>query len=268
MAVSGPGAVQLEDADRRVQRDVPRAGHPPRDAADVRRRERPAAGLAPARQARAVVRPAVAAPARRADDQQVWESFVEIMGVRVGNLAQTRRGARARGARRRNDADGDRGDRARRAASRPGTSGSPSSTTAGCSTWRSTTCSRTSPCSCSPTCCRSCGRGPARRPTTRSWTRSRSPRVPAGDPSPRTKPADIEIAPGRRTPARARARPGLRELRAQRSAACTSPGLTHLTVSPTEECRIVNLHEPGGVPRIRVKSRAIEPSTKTQRVRV
>ena len=24
--------------------------------------------------------------------------------------------------------------------------------------------------------------------------------------------------------------------------ACASPGLTHLTVSPTEECRLVNLH--------------------------
>ncbi len=38
----GEGRLQLEDADRGLQRDVPRAGHPPRDAGHGRRRQRPA----------------------------------------------------------------------------------------------------------------------------------------------------------------------------------------------------------------------------------
>jgi len=66
-------------------------------------------------------------------------------------------------------------------------------------------------------------------------------RRPPGDSSPRTKPFDIEVAPDGELPFGlvlnqdvrnfARAHKGMRQ-----------PGLTHLVVSPTEECRIVNLH--------------------------
>ena len=66
-------------------------------------------------------------------------------------------------------------------------------------------------------------------------------RRPAGDPSPRTKPVDLTIpADGelplglvlnQDVPNVARNQKGLRQ-----------PGLTHLVVSPTEECRVVNLH--------------------------
>ena len=80
-----PGALQLEDADRRLQRDVSRAGHPSRDAADVRRRQRAATGLA-----RGTGSSSSRTGSRRRglrdrpDDQQVWEAFVQIMGNRVG----------------------------------------------------------------------------------------------------------------------------------------------------------------------------------------
>jgi phenylpropionate dioxygenase-like ring-hydroxylating dioxygenase large terminal subunit len=66
-------------------------------------------------------------------------------------------------------------------------------------------------------------------------------RVPAGDASPRTRPFDALLPPDSQLPTGlvlnqdvanfARTQRGLRQ-----------PGLTHLTVSPTEECRVVNLH--------------------------
>jgi len=64
--------------------------------------------------------------------------------------------------------------------------------------------------------------------------------VPSGDRS-RTKPIDVELSPDGDLPIGlilnqdfanfARSQRGLHQ-----------PGLTHLTVSPTEECRIINLH--------------------------
>ena len=66
-------------------------------------------------------------------------------------------------------------------------------------------------------------------------------RRPAGDASPRTPPFDVTL------PADAEVPGGLvlnqdagNFARSQRG--LHQPGLTHLTVSPTEECRIVNLH--------------------------
>ena len=226
-----------------LQRDVPRAGHPPRDAGacadDVngpqviwQRHGRlvQSYGLPSPRQGRARQR-------RRA----CWESFVEVMGGRIGvddahvgpmpavPEGDTLRGMLARdGARR---ATRPRASTCRRL--RPPT----------CSTCSSTTCSRTSPCSCSPTCCQVV-RVPARHDARRRVHGRVRVRAACGRPNaPRRtsrstscSPPDAELA------ARPRAQPGRRQLRAQPSAACTSPGFTHLTVSPTEECRIVNLH--------------------------
>jgi hypothetical protein len=63
-----------------------------------------------------------------------------------------------------------------------------------------------------------------------------------GGDRPRTKPIDVELSPDEDLPIGlilnqdfanfARSQRGLHQ-----------PGLTHLTLSPTEECRIVNLHQ-------------------------
>jgi len=67
-------------------------------------------------------------------------------------------------------------------------------------------------------------------------------RVSPDDPRPRTKPFDIELSPDDELPIGlvlnqdfanfARSQRGLHQ-----------PGLTNLLVSPTEECRIVNMHQ-------------------------
>lgn len=67
-------------------------------------------------------------------------------------------------------------------------------------------------------------------------------RVPASDPRPRTKPIDVELEPEEQLPIGlvlnqdfgnfARSQRGLHQ-----------PGLQHLTVSETAECRIVNMHK-------------------------
>ena len=64
-AALGEGRLQLEDAHRRLQRDVPRAGHPPRDVGDGRRRQRAPGHLAASRSVGAVVRTALAAAGSR-----------------------------------------------------------------------------------------------------------------------------------------------------------------------------------------------------------
>ncbi len=56
------GGVQLEDPHRGLQRDLPRAGHPPGDARDGRRRQRSPGDLAAPRAAGAVLRAPVATP--------------------------------------------------------------------------------------------------------------------------------------------------------------------------------------------------------------
>ena len=73
-----------------------------------------------------------------------------------------------------------------------------------------------------------------------AFTRVQMPTVRRAD-TPRAKPFDMELSPDAELPIGlvinqdcdnfARTQRGLHQ-----------PGLTHLTVSPTEECRIVNLH--------------------------
>ncbi len=66
-------------------------------------------------------------------------------------------------------------------------------------------------------------------------------RVAPSDPRPRTKPFDIELEPGADLPIGLVLNQDLGNFaRSQRG--LHQPGLTHLKVSPTEECRIVNLH--------------------------
>jgi nitrite reductase/ring-hydroxylating ferredoxin subunit len=66
-------------------------------------------------------------------------------------------------------------------------------------------------------------------------------RHPAGDPASRTKPADIEIGPDDDLPLGLVLDQDYKNFaRAQRG--MHQPGITHLTVSETAECRIVNLH--------------------------
>ena len=81
----------------------------------------------------------------------------------------------------------------------------------------------------------------ARRPTTRSWTRSRSSGSPRRPARPRTKPIDVELSPDGELPIGLILNQDFANFgRSQRG--LHQPGLTHLLVSPTEECRIVNLH--------------------------
>jgi nitrite reductase/ring-hydroxylating ferredoxin subunit len=66
-------------------------------------------------------------------------------------------------------------------------------------------------------------------------------RFPAGDATPRTKPAEIAVNEGDDLPLGLVLDQDFKNFaRSQRG--MHQPGLTHLTVSPTEECRIVNLH--------------------------
>jgi Ring hydroxylating alpha subunit (catalytic domain) len=66
-------------------------------------------------------------------------------------------------------------------------------------------------------------------------------RFPAGDPAPRVKPAEINVSEGEELPLGLVLDQDFKNFaRAQRG--MHQPGLTHLTLSPTEECRIVNLH--------------------------
>ena len=69
-----PVAGNWKIADRRVQRDLPRAGHPPRDAADRRRRQRARSGSGPTT---ASSSSATGCPSPRfrepPDDQEVWD---------------------------------------------------------------------------------------------------------------------------------------------------------------------------------------------------
>jgi choline monooxygenase len=66
-------------------------------------------------------------------------------------------------------------------------------------------------------------------------------RLPAGDGTPRTKPPEIAVAENDDLPLGLVLDQDFKNFaRSQRG--MHQPGLTHLTVSPTEECRIVNLH--------------------------
>jgi choline monooxygenase len=66
-------------------------------------------------------------------------------------------------------------------------------------------------------------------------------RHPASDPSPRSKPFELELDPGGDLPLGLVLNQDLANFeRSQRG--LHQPGLTHLTVSAAEECRIVNLH--------------------------
>jgi hypothetical protein len=67
-------------------------------------------------------------------------------------------------------------------------------------------------------------------------------RFPSGDPTPRTKPAEMYVDEGRDLPLGLVLDQDFKNFaRAQRG--MHQPGLTHLQVSETEECRIVNLHK-------------------------
>ena len=178
----------------------------------------------------------------RPDDQQVWEAFVEVMGVRVGNDAQrdagpapdvpsggTIRGAIAEIVRERGvDAghdwfasldDGQLLDMSQYNLF-------PNVTVLVFADMMQVVRSRP-------------GATPRRRVHGRVLVRTGRARRPA---RPRTKPFDIELSPDEELPIGlilnqdfanfARSQRGLHQ-----------PGLTHLTVSPTEECRIVNLHQ-------------------------
>ena len=76
-----PGAVQLEGHDRRVQRDVPRAGHPPADdpARPTTSTGRSRSGSDTARSNQPY---GIPSPRLRdgATDQEIWESFVRDAG--------------------------------------------------------------------------------------------------------------------------------------------------------------------------------------------
>ena len=66
-------------------------------------------------------------------------------------------------------------------------------------------------------------------------------RFQAGDATPRTKPAEIAVNEGDDLPLGLVLDQDFKNFaRSQRG--MHQPGLTHLTVSPTEECRVVNLH--------------------------
>ena len=66
-------------------------------------------------------------------------------------------------------------------------------------------------------------------------------RGPAGDPSPRTKPIDVTIPADGELPLGVVLNQDVRNV-ARNQKGLRQPGLTHLAVSPTAECRVINLH--------------------------
>jgi choline monooxygenase len=177
----------------------------------------------------------------RPDDQHVWEAFVEVMGVRVGNHAQcdagpapvvppggTIRGAIADIVRRRGvDAghdwfatldDGQLLDMSQYNLF-------PNVTVLVFADMLQLVRSR-----------------PGATPDDAFMDAWQFERVAPSDPRPRTKPIDIELAPDGELPIGLILNQDFANFgRSQRG--LHQPGLTHLTLSPTEECRILNLHK-------------------------
>ena len=164
------------------------------------------------------------------------------MGVRVGNFDAARRRARARGRRTGGTIRGAiAGDRARARASRPGTTGSRRSTTAAArhaqynlfpnltvlvfSDMLQVVRSRPGA---TPDDAYMDAFAFERRPAVRSRRRARSRSTSSSHP---TGELPLGLVLNQDFANFARSQRGLHQ-----------PGLTHLTVSPTEECRIVNLH--------------------------
>jgi phenylpropionate dioxygenase-like ring-hydroxylating dioxygenase large terminal subunit len=176
----------------------------------------------------------------RPSDQQVWEAFVDIMGVRVGNLAQRDAGpapAVAEGGTVRSAI----AEVVRERALQSGhewfatlTEGQvldmqqynlfPNLTVLVFSDMVQVVRSR-----------------PGATPDDAFMDAFAFARFPAGDVAPRTKPAEIAVNEGDDLPLGLVLDQDFKNFaRSQRG--MHQPGLTHLTVSPTEECRIVNLH--------------------------
>ncbi len=176
----------------------------------------------------------------RPADQRVWESFVEVMGVRVGNNAQrdpgpapevapgdTMRGAIAGVVRERGVAAGHAWFATlddHRLLDMSQYNLFPNVTVLVFSDMLQVVRAR-----------------PGATPDEAFMDAFTFDRVAPADPRPRTKPFDLELAPEGELPLGlilnqdfanfARSQRGLHQ-----------PGFSHLTVSPTEECRIVNLH--------------------------
>jgi choline monooxygenase len=176
----------------------------------------------------------------RPTDQQVWDAFVEIMGVRVGNLAQQDAGpapAVAEGGTVRSAI----AEVVRERALQSGhdwfatlTEGQvldmqqynlfPNLTVLVFSDMVQVVRSR-----------------PGATPDDAFMDAFAFARFPAGDVTPRTKPAEIAVNEGDDLPLGLVLDQDFKNFaRSQRG--MHQPGMTHLTVSPTEECRIVNLH--------------------------
>jgi choline monooxygenase len=177
----------------------------------------------------------------RPDDQRVWEGFVEVMGVRVGNFAQCDAGpapavppggtireaiaaiVRERGVDAGHDWFASLDDAQLLDMSQYNLF--PNLTVLVFSDMLQVVRSR-----------------PGATPDDAYMDAFSFERVAPSDPRPRTKPIDVELSPVGELPLGlilnqdfanfARSQRGLHQ-----------PGLTHLLVSPTEECRIVNLHK-------------------------